>query len=107
MIIELLLGIALAATVFAAVLWCGYWAVIGRGARRWANAATAVCTVAGMATISMGAPGLAVIVGAGLLVSSVASLVTAAGATRLFPIATGVFGGILMAGIPFLTPALH
>lgn len=107
MIVELLLGIALAATVFAAVLWCGYWAIIGRGARRWANAATAVCTIAGMATISLGAPGPAVIVGAGVLVASVASLVTAAGATRLFPIATAVFGGILMAGIPFAAPALN
>lgn len=97
----LLLGIIVGASVFAASLFSGAQAYLQKGRLRWAHLAALALTVLGMATLSAVAPGAAMVVGAALIIAGLVVMVLEDGWNRILPIFQIIFGGALVAGVPF------
>ncbi len=100
-IFELLGGILLGFGAFAAMFWALWQAVVTKGLRRWLHAGAGLGTLAGMATISLVSPILALIAGVVTVASALALTFVTPGWTRLLPLVLALFGAALVLGLPF------
>ncbi|QPH53751.1 hypothetical protein [Pontivivens ytuae] len=100
-IFELLGGILLGFGAFAAMFWALWQAFVTNGLRRWLHAGAGLGTLAGMATISLVSPILALIAGAVTVACALALTFVTPGWTRLLPLALALFGTALVLGLPF------
>ena len=102
MIIELLAGIAIAASAFAAWMWCTFRAATEPKLRaRIAHGLTSLLILGGMACITYSAAGLALIIGPALIAAGLTAAFIDRNRTSIFPIAAALFGAILTIGLPF------
>ena len=101
MIFELMGGIAVAAGVFAALLWSLYQSILKRGALQFAHIAAAVLTVLGMASISLLAFYFAQILGIALLAAATTATFLETRWNRLLPAFQIIFAIVLILGLPF------
>jgi hypothetical protein len=85
MIFQLMSGIAVAAGVFAALLWSLYQSVLKRGPLQYAHIAAATLTILGMAAISAVSSFFAQILGILLLTAAVTAAILEARWTRVYP----------------------
>ena len=99
-IVTLLIGILLAAAVFAAFIWSGYRAFYTTGWLRRAHAALALLTLAGFAALSLLWPLAAAASGAGLVAAGLVALVLERGWAQLLVLVQIAFGGLLISGLP-------
>jgi len=100
-IVELLIGILVAAGIFAAVLFSAAQIYRNEGRLRLAHAAVLALTLGAMACLSLGWWGAAQAVGAPLAAAALAALVLEQGWNRLLPAFQLVFGVALLARLPF------
>ncbi len=99
---ELLGGIALAAFVFAALLWSIYRAVVTEGRMRVVAILLSLTTLFGMATLSWLWVVPAQITGAALIVLGLMAIWTDPGWSKLLPFVQAIFGVVLIVGLPWL-----
>ncbi|MHA3915046.1 hypothetical protein [Halovulum sp. GXIMD14793] len=97
----LLLGIMVGASVFAATLFSGAQVYLQKGRLRWAHLVALALTVLGMATLSAVSPGAAMVVGVALIIAGLAVMALEDGWNRILPVFQIIFGGALVAGVPF------
>ena len=100
-IFELLGGILIGFAVFGAMFWSGFRALVGGGIRRWLHLGAVVATLGAMASVSLMAPGLGMVAGGMLLFCALSLVWGEHGAERLLPLAQAIFGGLMLAGVPF------
>ena len=99
-LIPLLVGILLAATLFASVLWSLAQAFQRRGRLRNYHLALALLTIGGMATVSWALDVEMRLVGIGLLVFGALAVWAERGTSRLLPLIQLLFGLALLLGLP-------
>lgn len=99
--ISLLLGVAIAATIFAAFLATLYQVVTQKGIGRWFAATAIMLTILTMATISWEMVGLSQLVGGILIIVSIFTAWYVSGLDRLWPVVLVCFGIAALLGIPF------
>ncbi|RED11322.1 hypothetical protein [Pontivivens insulae] len=97
----LLIGILGGFAVFAAMFWSLWQAVMQKGIRRIAHLAAVLATLAGMASISLFDPLLAILAGAVLLIAGAGLAATEKGGNRVLPLFQVIFALMLLAGLPF------
>lgn len=97
----LLLGIFIAAVIFAAVLYGGYQAVATTGFSRFAHLGSILATIGVMAGISYQSPGATSAAGALLAVAALAATYHTSGWSRLLPLTLCAFGAVAVMGMPF------
>ena len=100
--LEILGGIAIAAFVFAALLWSIYRAVTTAGHLRMVHLLLAINTILGMQALSFGSPIFGQFVGGGLVVIGTFALWYDDGWSKLLPLVQILFGGVLIVGLPWL-----
>ena len=101
MIFELMGGIAVAAGVFAALLWSIYQSVLKRGPLQYAHIATATLTILGMASISAVSSFFAQILGILLLAAAITATILEVRWNRALPALQIIFAIVLILGLPF------
>lgn len=101
MILTLLAGIAIAASVFATVLFAGFRAFGARGRLRLAYIGILVLSLAGMACISAGMVRLAAPIGLGLILTGAIALILEVWSRKIFAGIAMIFGLVLILGLPF------
>ncbi len=101
MILWTLGGVLVGAGLFAALIFSLFQAALQRGKLRWAHLAAAALTLAGVASISMLSPWLALLSGAALALASLAALLLDKGWNRLLSLFQMAFAVILILGLPF------
>jgi len=99
--IPILLGILIAATLFGALLWCGYRAYEAVGYARYANLATVLLVIFAMAMLSFNAELASRATGAQLCIAALVAMWADKGWSRLLPFSLSVFGAVLALGLPF------
>jgi len=97
----LMAGILLAAFIFGATLYALVQAIRTKRSQRLANIVLIFGTLGGMSSIQYLNPTLAVFAGGLLAISAVVATWHEAGVSKLLPIILGLFGVILMLGLPF------
>ena len=97
----ILLGILIAATLFGALMWCGYRAYETKGLAQYANLATVLLTIFAMAALSFESETASRAMGAQLCITSLVAMWSDKGWSRLLPLALSAFGAVLTLGIPF------
>ncbi|MSU88980.1 hypothetical protein GE300_04990 [Rhodobacteraceae bacterium 2CG4] len=100
-VIQLLIGILVAAGIFAATLFSAVQIYRAAGRLRLAHAAAAALTLAAMACLSLGWWGAAQAAGALLCLAALAALALERGWNRLLPAFQLLFGAALLARLPF------
>jgi cbb3-type cytochrome oxidase subunit 1 len=100
-IVELFVGIIIAALVFAATLFSAAQVFRQEGRLRYAHAAALLLTLAAMACLSLGWWRLSQGAGAGLAAAAVAVLGVERGWNRLLAFAQLGFGIVVALGLPF------
>lgn len=100
-IFGLLAAIVLAAALFGATLWSFAQIVQARGALRIAHGAAFLCTLAGMACLSLAEPDLAMLAGGALALAALVAAALERRWSRLLPLAQLAFAGALLARLPF------
>lgn len=98
--VELLGGIALAAFVFAALLWSIYRAVVTNGRKRVVAVLLSLTTLFGMMALTWLWVIPAQIAGGALIVLGLAAIWTDPGWSKLLPLVQAVFGVVLIVGLP-------
>jgi len=101
MIFELMGGIAVAAGVFAALLWSIYQSILRRGTLQYAHIASTALTILGMASISALYSFFAQILGILLLATATAATIVEVRWNRVLPTFQIVFAIVLILGLPF------
>lgn len=101
MIAYLMGGVLVGAGVFAALLWSIYQGVLQRGPLQWAHIGAALLTIAGMASLSLLSPVLALISGCALGGAALAELWLEKRWNRLLALFQILFAGVLILGLPF------
>ena len=101
MIFELMGGIAVAAGVFAALLWSIYQSILKRGHLQYAHIAAATLTLLGMATISAVSVLGAQVIGTLLLIADIIAGVLETRWNRVLPLMQSIFAITLILGLPF------
>ncbi len=99
--IPILAGIVLAAALFAALIFSVGRAAATAGRLRLLHLATALLILAGVATISLTAPGAAMLVAALLAPAALALSLSEHGGNRVLPLAPLLFAVALFMGLPF------
>ena len=97
----LLIGVFLAVATFSSLLYSAAQAFRLTGRARWVNGSLVCLIIAGMASISLELPRLAVPLGAGLLVAGIWAAWFERRWNRLMPLFAACFGGALVLGLPF------
>ncbi len=100
-IVQLLIGILVAAGIFAAALFSAAQIYRNDGRLRVAHAAALALTLGAMACLSLGWWGAAQFAGALLALAALGALVFERGWNRLLPAFLIVFGAALLARLPF------
>lgn len=100
-IVTLLLGILLAAALFASFIWSGYQAFFASGWLRHAHAVLALSVLAGAATLSLLLPVTGQITGAMLVVAGLVAIWHDRAWAKLLVAVQIIFGGLLISGLPF------
>ncbi|MEO1274923.1 MAG: hypothetical protein AAFV96_05840 [Pseudomonadota bacterium] len=100
-ILTLLIGIVVAAGIFAATLFSAAQAYMRDGRLRSAHLAAALLTIAGMGAMSLELWIVAQLIGPLLAIAASAALVLERGWNRLLPVFHILFGLALAARIPF------
>ena len=101
MIFELMGGIAVAAGLFAALLWPLYQSVLKRGPLQYAHIATATLTIFGMAPISAVSSFFVQILKIALLATATTAAVLETSWNRALPAFQIIFAIVLILGLPF------
>lgn len=96
----LLLGIFIAAVVFAAMLFAAYQATITQGLVRYAHIATIAATIGVMASISYQNPLLMIGSGAILAIGAMVTLFASPGWSRILPLTLLTLGAFAILQIP-------
>lgn len=99
--ILIMLGMTVAASVFAAVLWSLFQIVTQRERLQWAHIGTVVFSLAGMATVSWISPTLAMVAGGLLAVAAGIAIKLEPHWNKVFPFFQLVFAIALILGLPF------
>lgn len=97
----LLAGIVIAALLFSALLWSVYRAVTTTGRLRLHAGALAFFTVLGMVSISLNAPGMAILTGAGCAGMGAMGIWSETRWSKLMPLVQLLFGLALIARLPW------
>lgn len=97
----LLAGIAIAAFVFAALLWSIYRAVTSEGRERLVHLLCALSTIMAMFAITYGSPGHGAFAGASLAVIAAFAFWYDKGWSKLLPVVQILFGIVLIVGLPW------
>ena len=100
-VITLLVGILVAAGIFAATLFSAAQVYRQAGRLRWAHGAAALLTLAGMAALSGGLWAAAQALGALLAPAALAAATFERGANRALPLFHLLFGLALLVRLPF------
>jgi len=100
----LLIGIAIAAFVFSSFLWSFYRAVTGAGLARIAHGAVVVLILTIMAALATGWPNAVRVLGAALVVASVAAALTECFPNKLLPLFAAGLGLAALQGLPMGAP---
>jgi len=99
--IVLLIGVLIAAFVFAATLFSAAQAYLQIGALRWLHLANALSLIAAMASISLVWPGIAALLGLILVALNIALGLWEVAWNRLLAVPPILFGLALVQGVPF------
>mgnify|MGYP000017376824 FL=1 len=99
--IPVLTGIAIAAFIFAALLWSLYRAVTGFGNARLAHGAVVVLVITIMAALATGWPVALRVLGAALVLCGIGAAASDKGWSRLLPLFAAAFGLAVLRGLPF------
>lgn len=97
----ILVGIMIAAMVFSALMWSVYRSFTAKGRMRMTAILLALSTLAGMATISLNAPNLAVFAGGACLGFGAVGIWTESRWSKLLPFSQTLFGLALIARLPW------
>ncbi len=101
MIAWLLGGVLVGAGLFASFLFSAFQAFMQRGPLQWAHIAAALLTAAGISSLSLLSPLMALVSGALLLLAGLAVLVLEKGWNRLLALFQMAFALMLVLGLPF------
>ena len=100
-VVQLLIGILIAAGVFAATFFATAQVFRQTGALRSAQLGAALITIAAMACLSLGFWGASQVAGAALFAFAIAALALESGWNRVLPVFHVAFGVVLALGLPF------
>lgn len=96
-----LLGVLIGTAVFAGFFWSVAQSFRQEGGLAWAHRGLLALCIAGMATISLTLPTLALIVGTALVITAIAAIILERGWNRLLPLTQLAFGVALGLALPF------
>lgn len=102
MIFQLLIGIVIAAAIFASLLWSIYRGTTTVGMTRSVALLLSFDTVLAMGAISFNSPNLGSFFGGCLVTLGVISIWLDQGWSRLLPLVQVIFGIVLILGLPFV-----
>lgn len=99
--VELLIGVVLAAFLFAALMWSIYRAVTSSGRARLNATLLSLTTILGMGTVTYSWVDLAMASGSGLVVFGLIAVLKDPGWGKLLPLVQAGFGVALIMGLPW------
>ncbi len=100
-IVELFIGILIAAGVFAATFFAAAQVFRQTGALRWAQLGSALATLVAMGLLSFGFWGASQVAGAALFAAAIVALALEHRWNRVLPVFHMCFGVALALGLPF------
>lgn len=100
-IVELFVGILIAAGIFAATFFAAAQVFRQTGMLRWAQLATALTTLVAMGFLSFGYWGASQVAGAALFAAAIIALALESRWNRVLPVFHMCFGAALALGLPF------